>query len=246
MPNEFSREIILLGQEALDKLKRASVLLFGVGGVGGFAAEAMCRCGIGSFTLVDHDTVSVTNLNRQIIALHSTIGHYKTDVMRDRMLDINPAVQVQSCKCFYTEENAETFDFSQYDYVIDAIDTVSSKLLIIQQAKKAGVPVISAMGAGNKLDPSRFRIADLSKTEMDPLARVMRRELRKRGITHLKVVYSNERALTPQAGTELPQSGRHTVPGSLSFVPSTAGLMLAGEVVRDLVGISEPLSVLTS
>lgn len=237
MLNEWSRAELLLGEQALDKLKHASILLFGVGGVGGFAAEALCRCGIGSFTLVDNDTVSLTNLNRQIIALHSTIGRYKTDVMRERMLDINPAVQVECCRCFYTEENADSFDFSHYDYVIDAIDTVSSKLLLVQQAEKAGVPVISAMGAGNKLDPTRFRVTDIFKTQMDPLARVMRRELRKRGITHLKVVYSDERAITPHTCEEPPQPGRRTTPGSLSFVPSAAGLVLAGEVIRNLAGI---------
>lgn len=238
MANEWARTELLLGQEALEKLSHCSVLLFGVGGVGGFAAEALCRCGIGSFTLVDNDTVSLTNLNRQIIALHSTIGKYKTDVMQQRMLDINPAVQVQSCRCFYTAENAERFDFSNYDYVIDAIDTVSSKLLIVQRTYAAGVPVISAMGAGNKLDPTRFCITDIYKTQMDPLARVMRRELRKRGIPKLKVVYSEEPAHTPLPSSELPAPGRRTTPGSLSFVPSAAGLVLAGEVVRELTGIT--------
>ncbi|MDD3261620.1 MAG: tRNA threonylcarbamoyladenosine dehydratase, partial [Oscillospiraceae bacterium] len=185
MINEFSRSELLLGRQSMQKLENCAVLLFGVGGVGGFAAEALCRCGVGSFTLVDSDTVSLTNLNRQVIALHSTIGQYKTDVMKRRMEDINPAVQVKSCRCFYTTDNAADFDFTAYDYVIDAVDTVSSKLLIAQTAYQAGVPVISAMGAGNKLDPTRFCVADIFETQVDPLARVMRRELRKRSIPAL-------------------------------------------------------------
>lgn len=238
MENEWSRTELLLGPQALEKLKAASILLFGVGGVGGFAAEALCRSGIGAFTLVDNDTVSLTNLNRQIIALHSTIGQYKTDVMRARMQDINPVVRVQSCRCFFTAENAEQFDFSQYDYVVDAIDTISSKLLIVQRAYEADVPVISAMGAGNKLDPSQFCVTDIYQTQMDPLARVMRRELRKRGIPKLKVVYSEEPAKAPHPSDEPLAPGKRTTPGSLSFVPSAAGLVLAGEVVREIAGIS--------
>ncbi|ARP50515.1 MULTISPECIES: tRNA threonylcarbamoyladenosine dehydratase [Caproicibacterium] len=239
MINEFSRTELLLGRQSMQKLEDCSVLLFGVGGVGGFAAEALCRCGVGQFTLVDSDTVSLTNLNRQVIALHSTIGQYKTDVMERRMQDINPMVQVESCRCFYTEENAEQFDFTKYDYIIDAVDTVSSKLLIAQTAYQCGIPSISAMGAGNKLDPTRFRIADIFETQADPLARVMRRELRKRGVPRLKVVYSDEPAKKPLQSKETPAPGRRVTPGSVSFVPSVEGLVLASAVIHDLTAPSE-------
>ncbi|WOC32723.1 MULTISPECIES: tRNA threonylcarbamoyladenosine dehydratase [Caproicibacterium] len=238
MKNEWARTELLLGGQALEELQASSVLLFGVGGVGGFAAEALCRCGIGSFTLVDKDTVSLSNLNRQIIALHSTIGQYKTDVMRARMLDINPRVQVESCRLFYTAENAEQFDFAHYNYVIDAVDTVSTKLLIAQRAYEARVPVISAMGAANKLDPTRFCVKDIFQTQMDPLARVMRRELRRRGVPKLKVVCSEEPAQVPRPSEEPPAPGKRTTPGSVSFVPSVAGLILAGAVIRELTGLS--------
>lgn len=238
MADQFSRSAMLLGRAGIAKLQKARVLLFGVGGVGGQAAEALCRAGVGAFTLVDNDTVSLTNLNRQVVALHSTLGQYKVEVMAARMRDINPAVQVQPCRCFYTAANADAFAFSQYSYVVDCIDTVSSKLLIAQQAQAAGVPCISAMGAGNKLDPSAFCVADIYDTSGDPLARVLRRELRKRGVRALRVVYSEETAMAPvEDGGEAPAQGRRTTPGSLSFVPGAAGLVLAGAVVRDLAGV---------
>lgn len=223
MKEQFERTGLLLGEEAVSKLNHSRVLIFGVGGVGGYVAEALARTGVGHFTLVDKDTVSKSNINRQIIALHSTVGRDKVDVLRERMLDINPEVQVEARKCFFLPENAHEFDFTQYDYVVDAVDTVTAKLQIIVQAKEAGVPVISAMGAGNKLCPERFEVADIYKTEVCPLAKVMRRELKKRGIKRLKVVYSKEEPV---------YKGR--IPGSIAFAPSVAGLIMAGEVVKDL------------
>ena len=228
----FSRTAILLGEENLEKLKRARVAVFGVGGVGGYVVEALARSGVGALDLIDKDTVSESNINRQIIALHSTVGRYKTEVAAERARDINPDICVRVYNTFYLPETAAQFDFSYYDYVVDAIDTVSGKIAIVEEAKKANVPVIAAMGAGNKLDPTKFEVADISKTSVCPLARVMRRELKKRGIEHLKVVYSKEEPLPSPVVDE--ESGK-SVPGSVAFVPSVVGLILAGEVVRDLI-----------
>ena len=236
MLTQFSRTELLLGTDALAKLQNAHVAVFGVGGVGGYVCEALVRSGIGTFDLVDHDTVSLTNLNRQIIALHSTIGKYKVDVMKERMLDINPDVKVNAYRMFYLPETADQFDFTQYDYVVDAVDTVTAKIEIILQAQRAGTPVISSMGAGNKMDPSGFEVADIYKTSVDPLARVMRRELKKRGVRKLKVVYSKEEPMKPLLRIEAdPEAGRKDVPGSSAFTPSAAGLLIASEVVRDLI-----------
>lgn len=228
MEHRFSRTELLIGKEGVDRLKNARVAVFGVGGVGGYAVEALARSGVGSIDLIDHDTISITNVNRQIIATEDTIGRQKVEVMRERILSINPEIKVYMHPCFYLPETAGEFDFSRYTYVVDAVDTVTAKLDIIMQAQKAGVPVISAMGAGNKLDPTQFTVADIYKTTMCPLARVMRRELKKRNVKKLKVVYSPEKARKPQA----------EVPGSIAFVPSVAGLILAGEVIRDLTGIN--------
>ena len=228
----FSRTAILLGEENLEKLKRARVAVFGVGGVGGYVVEALARSGVGALDLIDKDTVSESNINRQIIALHSTVGRYKTEVAAERARDINPDICVRVYNMFYLPETAAQFDFSRYDYVVDAIDTVSGKIAIVEEAKKANVPVIAAMGAGNKLDPTKFEVADISKTSVCPLARVMRRELKKRGIEHLKVVYSKEEPLPSPVVDE--ESGK-SVPGSVAFVPSVVGLILAGEVVKDLI-----------
>ena len=222
MGEQFERTELLLGQEAVKKLNDSKVLIFGVGGVGGYVAEALARTGVGSFTLVDKDTVSESSINRQIIALHSTVGRDKVDVLKERMLDINPDVAVDARKCFFLPDNAHEFDFSQYDYVIDAVDTVTAKLQIIMQAKEAGVPVISAMGAGNKVCPEMFEVADIYKTEMCPLAKVMRRELKKRGVKKLKVVYSKEQPVY-----------KGEIPGSIAFSPSVAGLLMAAEVGKD-------------
>lgn len=227
----FLRTAILLGKENLEKLKHARVAVFGIGGVGGYVVEALVRSGVGALDLIDKDVVSESNINRQIIALHSTVGRYKTEVAAERARDINPDICVRVYNTFYLPETAELFDFSQYDYVVDAIDTVSGKLAIVEQAKKANVPVIAAMGAGNKLDPTRFEVTDISKTSVCPLARVMRRELKKRGIEHLKVVYSKEEPMPSPIVDE--ESGK-SVPGSVAFVPSVVGLILAGEVIKDL------------
>ena len=228
----FSRTAILLGEKNLEKLKRARVAVFGIGGVGGYVVEALARSGVGALDLIDKDTVSESNINRQIIALHSTVGRYKTEVAAERARDINPDICVRVYNMFYLPETAAQFDFSRYDYVVDAIDTVSGKIAIVEEAKKANVPVIAAMGAGNKLDPTKFEVADISKTSVCPLARVMRRELKKRGIEHLKVVYSKEEPLPSPVVDE--ESGK-SVPGSVAFVPSVVGLILAGEVVKDLI-----------
>lgn len=236
MKEQYSRSELLLGSEAMDKLKNSRVAVFGVGGVGGFAVEALARCGVGTLDLIDNDTVSITNINRQIIALHSTIGKLKTEVAAERVHDIDPDIKVNVHSCFFMPDTADNFDFTQYDYVVDAIDTVTGKIEIIMRAKAAGVPVISAMGAGNKLDPSAFRVTDIYKTKGCPLARVMRRELKKRGVEKLKVVYSEEEPITPRNSSEEPQNGRRSVPGSVSFVPSVAGLILAGEVIKDIIG----------
>lgn len=238
--DEFLRTEMLIGRDAMEKLRAARVAVFGIGGVGGHVAEALARSGVGSLVLVDNDVVSLSNINRQVIALHSTIGRYKTEVMRERILDINPKAQVEIHTCFFLPENAEDFNFYSYDYVVDAVDTVAAKLEIIARANRAGTPVISAMGAGNKLNPSAFTVTDIYKTQMCPLARVMRRELRKRDIKSLKVVCSSEPALQPkgvyqEAAEENAAGSRRAVPGSISYVPSIAGLLLAGEVIQDLI-----------
>ncbi|MBQ7596268.1 MAG: tRNA threonylcarbamoyladenosine dehydratase [Clostridia bacterium] len=235
MREEFIRTSLLLGDGAIEKLNNSHVAVFGVGGVGGFAVEALARSGVGALDLIDNDTVALSNINRQIIALHSTVGEYKVDAAKRRVLDINPGAKVNCFKTFYMPETAHEFDFAKYDYIIDAIDTVTGKLTIIENAYKAGTPVISSMGAGNKLDPTAFKVADISKTSVCPLAKVMRRELKKRGINHLKVVYSEEPALTP-ASVENENQGRRSTPGSTAFVPSVAGLIIAGEVIKDLAG----------
>lgn len=219
---QFSRTELLLGKEAVKSLGNKRVAIFGIGGVGGFVCEALVRSGIGHFDLIDKDVVSLSNLNRQIIATISSIGRYKVDVMKERMLDINPDVDVKVHNCFYLPENASDFNFNDYDYVVDAVDTVTAKISIIVKAKEAGVPVISSMGAANKLNPEKFKVADIYKTSVCPLARVMRRELKKRNIDSLKVVYSDEEAIS---------SGGL---GSVAFVPSVAGLILAGQVIKDL------------
>lgn len=238
MLNQFSRTELLLGKEAMERLKKARVAVFGVGGVGGYVCEALARSGVGAFDLIDNDTVSLTNLNRQIIATHSTIGRAKVEVMRERILDINPKADVWIHECFFLPENSSAFDFSKYDYIVDAVDTVTAKLEIIMKAKRENVPVISSMGAGNKLDASKFLVADIYKTKVCPLAKVMRRELKKRGVKKLKVVYSEEEAVTPIVNEamreELSMTEKRSIPGSVAFVPSVAGLILAGEVVKDI------------
>lgn len=234
--NIFSRAELLLGEEALEKLRSARVALFGIGGVGSFAAEALARGGVGHITLVDGDTVSITNINRQLIALYSTVGKEKTAVMAERIADISPETEVETYPVVYGAENRDLLDFSTYDYVIDAIDTVTSKLILIEEAKKAGVPVISCMGTGNKFHPERFEVTDISKTSVCPLAKVMRKELKVRGIKNVKVVYSKEEPQKPAASTE---TGKRQIPGSLSFVPPVAGLLLAGEVIRHIAGITD-------
>lgn len=234
--NIFSRAELLLGEEALEKLRSARVALFGIGGVGSFAAEALARGGVGHITLVDGDTVSITNINRQLIALHSTVGKEKTAVMAERIADISPETEVETYPVVYGAENRDLLDFSIYDYVIDAIDTVTSKLILIEEAKKAGVPVISCMGTGNKFHPERFEVTDIFKTSVCPLAKVMRKELKVRGIKNVKVVYSKEEPQKPAASTE---TGKRQIPGSLSFVPPVAGLLLAGEVIRHIAGITD-------
>ena len=225
-----------MGEEALEKLARSRVAVFGIGGVGGYVCEALVRSGIGAFELVDMDTVSISNLNRQIIALESTIGRYKAEVMKERMLDINPSVRVSVRNCFFLPENADTFDFTGYDYVVDAVDTVTAKIAIILKAKEAGVPVISSMGAGNKLDPGRFKVSDIYKTSVCPLAKIMRHEMKKRGIKELKVVYSDETPIKREKDDNACDDGKRVkqIPGSCAFVPAAAGLVIAGEVVREL------------
>jgi len=236
----FSRTEMLLGAEQMERLKRARVAVFGIGGVGGYVVEALARSGVGTLDLIDHDMVSLTNLNRQIIALHSTVGKYKVDVAKERILDINPKARVNVYKVFYLPETADHFDFTQYDYVADAIDTVVGKLMLAERACRAGTPIISAMGAGNKLDPGAFQVADIRDTSVCPLAKVMRRELKKRGIEHMKVVYSREVPLTPLDNAEdgeKAEGNRRRTPGSVSFVPSVVGLMMAGEMIKDLCGL---------
>lgn len=233
MKEQFERSRIVLGDDAIERLGAARVALFGVGGVGGFCAEALARAGVGAIDLFDNDTVAMTNLNRQIIALHSTVGRPKVEVMRERILDINPDCRVTAHRMFYLPETAGEIDFSGYDFVADAIDTVTAKIDLICRAKRAGVPVISAMGAGNKLDPTRFEVADLSKTSVCPLARVMRLELRKRGITGVRVVYSREEPQKPGIPSDA-SAVRRNSPGSVSFVPPVVGMIMAGEIIRTL------------
>ena len=251
MPDQFSRSQLLLGAEAMEKLKAASVAVFGVGGVGSYAVEALARGGIGGIALFDDDRVCLTNLNRQLIATRETVGKPKVEAMRDRILAINPDCRVELFPCFYTPANADDFDLSAYSYVVDAVDTVSAKLELISRCKKAGVPIISCMGAGNKLDPTKFEVADIYKTSVCPLARVMRHECRARGIESLKVVYSKEPPLEPiddstvscrshcvcPPGTRRKCAARRAIPGSVSFVPPVAGFILAGEVIKDLAGV---------
>lgn len=231
MKEQFSRTRILLGDEKMNRLYNARVAIFGIGGVGGYVLEALARSGVGTLDIIDNDRVCLSNLNRQIIALHSSVGRYKVDVAKERIADINPECIVNKFCTFYMPDTAEQFDFTRYDYVVDAIDTVTGKLELIMRAREAGVPIISSMGAGNKTDPAGFMVADIYETSIDPLARVMRRELKKRGIKELKVVYSKEVPLSPEAGAS---ECRKPTPGSTAFVPGAAGLIIAGEVVREL------------
>lgn len=226
MQEQLSRTELLIGREGIEKLKSAKVAVFGLGGVGGYVVEALARSGVGAFDLIDNDTVSLSNLNRQIIATRDTVGRSKTEVMRERILSINPETKIEVHNCFYLPDQGEKFDFSNYSYVVDAVDTVTAKIDIIIRAQAAGTRVISAMGAGNKMDPTAFVVTDIYKTTMCPLAKVMRRELKKRGVEKLKVVYSTEKAIPTQA----------SYPGSIAFVPSVAGLIIAGEVVKDIIG----------
>ena len=232
--DRLNRTRLMLGDEALAKLKDASVIVFGVGGVGGYCAEALVRSGIGKVTVVDNDTVDVTNINRQIIALTSTIGRKKTEVIAERLRDIAPDAEIIEKTMFFLPETAGEFDFSSYDYVVDAVDTVKAKVELIRRCKEAGTPVISSMGAGNKMDPSGFRVSDLSKTEMDPLAKVMRKKLKELGIRHVKVAWSKEKPFNTVVKGEGEQRSRHA-PGSVAFVPPAAGFLMASEVVKDLI-----------
>ena len=229
----FSRSELLIGSENIEKLKGKHIAVFGIGGVGGYVAESLARCSVGTLSLFDNDTVSESNINRQIIALKSTVGKYKTEVMKERILDINPDANVICHNVFFMPDNSDNFDFSVYDYVIDAIDTVTGKIEIIKKATEAGIPVISSMGTGNKLDASKFEICDIYKTSVCPLAKVMRHELKKRDIKKLKVLYSKEEPIKVKSVTE----GKRQVPGSVSFVPSVAGLLIAGQVIRDIINL---------
>ncbi len=251
MLTQFSRTELLFGKEAMDKLAGSKVAVFGIGGVGGYVCEALVRSGVGAFDLIDDDKVCLTNLNRQIIATRSTVGKYKTDVMRERMLDINPKVNVEVHKCFFLPENADDFPWDSYDYVVDAVDTVTAKIALVMKCKEKNIPIISSMGAGNKLDGSQFKVADIYKTKVCPLAKVMRRELKKRGVKKLKVVYSEEIPTRPiedmaiscrnncicPPGAEHKCTERRDIPGSVAFVPSVAGLIIAGEVAKDLIRV---------
>ena len=235
MDEQFLRTAMLLGEEAVERLRNARVAVFGIGGVGGYTVEALARSGVGQLDVIDSDTVSRSNINRQILATHSTVGMPKVEAAKQRILDINPHCQVRTHMVFYTPETAPQFDFAQYDYIVDCIDTVTGKLALVQRAAEAGTPIICCMGTGNKLDASAFQVADISKTSMCPLARIMRKELSKRGIKHLKVVYSQEEALTPTGWEEEAAAlGKRQIPGSVAFVPGAAGLILAGEVIKDL------------
>ena len=245
MQEQFSRTERLLGAEAMERLAASRAAVFGLGGVGGYTVEALIRSGLGAIDLIDNDTIALSNLNRQIYATHSTIGNYKVDVARQRILDINPNAVVRTYRTFYLPDTADQFDFTQYDYIVDAIDTVSGKIALAENAYRAGTPIISCMGAGNKLDAAAFEVADIYETSVCPLAKVMRRELKKRGIPRLKVVYSRETPLTPltsltpadapEADEAQKTTRRRQVPGSTAFVPSAAGLIMAGEVIRDLI-----------
>ena len=248
MENQFERTELLLGKDAIQKLKNAHVAVFGVGGVGGFVVEALVRSGVGEIDVIDKDTVSLSNINRQIIALHSTVGQPKVEVIKNRALDINPNVKINAFETFFLPDTADMFDFSKYDYVVDAIDTVSGKIALVMQAKEHNTPIICSMGAGNKMDPTAFEVSDIYKTSVDPLARVMRYELKKRKVRKLKVVYSKEIPIKPMEdtensckhnccppGTERKCTARRQVPGSNAFVPSTVGLIIAGEVIKDLI-----------
>jgi len=251
MLNQFLRTQLLLGESAMQELANKRVAVFGIGGVGGYACEALVRSGIGAFDLIDDDKVCLTNLNRQIIATRKTVGKYKTEVMKERMLEINPNVDVRIHNCFFLPENADKFPFNEYDYIVDAIDTVTAKISIVMKANELGIPVISSMGAGNKLDPTAFRVADIYKTRVCPLAKVMRRELKKRGVKKLKVVYSEEQPTRPiedmsiscrtncicPPGAEHKCTERRDIPGSVAFVPSVVGLIIAGEVIKDIAGV---------
>lgn len=236
MNEQFSRTALLLGTDAINNLQNKKVAIFGIGGVGGYVCEALIRSGVGKFDLIDNDTVCISNINRQIIATHKTIGRYKTDVMKERMLDINPNAKITVHECFFLPETSDKFDFTEYDYIVDAVDTVTAKIELIMKAKEYNIPIISAMGAGNKLDPSRFQVTDIYKTTMCPLAKVMRRELKKRGIQKLKVVYSDEAPITPTfvSPQKNQSSSKRSIPGSTAFVPSVAGLIIASEVIKDL------------
>ena len=237
MNEQFLRTAMLLGEEAVEKLQSARVAVFGIGGVGGYTVEALARAGIGQIDVIDSDTVSRSNINRQLLATHSTVGMPKVEAARRRILDVNPDCVVRTHEVFYTPETADRFDFTDYDYIVDAIDTVTGKLALVERATAAGTPIICCMGTGNKLDASAFQVADISKTSMCPLARIMRKELGKRGIKHLKVVYSQEEALTPTGWEEEAAAlGKRQIPGSVSFVPGAAGLILAGEVIKDIAG----------
>lgn len=249
MLTQFSRTELLLGKEAMERLKNSRVAIFGIGGVGGYVCEALVRSGVGQFDLVDDDKVCLTNLNRQIIATRKTVGKYKTEVMKERILEINPDAVVNIHNCFFLPENADEFAFEEYDYIVDAVDTVTAKISLVMQAKEKGVPIISSMGAGNKLDGSQFKVADIYKTKVCPLAKVMRRELKKRGIKKLKVVYSEEQPTRPiedmsiscrnhcicPPGAKHKCTERRDIPGSVAFVPSIAGLIIGGEVIKDLI-----------
>ena len=256
MLNQFSRTQLLLGKDAMEKLAHARVAVFGIGGVGGYTVEALVRSGIGGIDLIDDDKVCLTNINRQIYATRKTIGQYKVDVAAERIAEINPEVVVHTYKTFFTPETAGEFDFSAYDYVVDAIDTVTGKIELVMQAEKAGVPIICSMGAGNKLNPAAFEVADIYKTSVCPLAKVMRHEMKKRGIKHLKVVYSKEPPMTPlddmsiscrthcicPPGAVRKCTERRAIPGSNAFVPSVVGLIIAGEIVTDLVGLKATMA----
>lgn len=245
MLTQFSRTEILLGAEALEKLAKSRVAIFGLGGVGGYAVEALARSGIGQLDLIDNDIISLSNLNRQILATHKTIGKQKTDAAASRVAEINPECRVRTYNTFFLPENSAEFDFAQYDYVVDAIDTVSGKIGLVMAAQKAGVPIISAMGTGNKFNPAAFKVADIFKTAVCPLAHVMRKELRKRGISHLKVVYSEEMPIKPDMSSDVVEESpnRRAIPGSTAFVPPVAGLIMAGEVVKDLINAELPTTV---
>lgn len=237
MNHYFDRTQLLLGEASMDILNNSAVAVFGVGGVGGYVAEALVRSGIGSIDIIDNDKVSETNINRQIIATTKTVGQYKVDVLKQRILEINPDCKVTAYKCFYLPETKNEFDFSSYDYIVDAVDTVTAKIQLVLEAGDKKVPIISSMGAGNKLNPAEFEVTDISKTSVCPLAKVMRRELKKRGVNHLKVVYSKEPPVKPGISEEV--TGKRAVPGSVAFVPSVVGMIIASEVVKDLIKVSK-------